>query len=119
MLIFFKVQEHVLDVGDRMRLLSNLFVELLEIIDEAHGSIFLANDKGMHSPFRAINPLQNANFAKAFCFIHGWIHSQFIKWTISGLLVDELSTHLKLEWSVCSRQMLVAEPLLRRQQSKL
>ena len=46
----FEIQEHILDVGDRMQLPLKPFVEFPEIVKELWGTIFLGNDKGRRSP---------------------------------------------------------------------
>ena len=56
----FQVQEHVLDVRDRIGLPFNALIQHTKIVDEAHGPILLPDDKAGRYSLGVINLLENS-----------------------------------------------------------
>ena len=56
----FQVQEHVLDVRDRIGLPFDALIQHTKIVNEAHGPILFPDDKAGRSPLGVINLLENS-----------------------------------------------------------
>ena len=60
--ILLDIQEHVLDVQDRIWFPLDPFVQFPKVVDEPYGTIFLGNDERRSRPLGTVHLLEHSYF---------------------------------------------------------